>query len=97
MNIAPEYSLAVQAKITLALCVLHNFIRVHDPDDLMDDEELKVRDEALGRAAPRRTAEEYGHNITTEERDRASQVRDTIAKAMWEQYQTVLREHTETV
>lgn len=34
MIAAPEYSLEKQAKIILAICVLHNFIRVHDPEDI---------------------------------------------------------------
>ncbi|KAF9487157.1 hypothetical protein BDN71DRAFT_1351245, partial [Pleurotus eryngii] len=34
INTAPEYLLKKQAKMVLALCVLHNFIHVHDPQDL---------------------------------------------------------------
>ena len=30
---APEYSLQTQAKISLALGSLHNFIHINDPDD----------------------------------------------------------------
>jgi hypothetical protein len=67
INIAPEYSLAVQGKIIIALCVLHNFIWIYDPDDLMDDEELKIRDQILAKPAPHRQADEYGHNVSIEE------------------------------
>ena len=46
MVAAPEYSLAVQAKLVPALCVLHNFIRIHDPEDEeeldSDDDEVEV-------------------------------------------------------
>ncbi|KAF9493224.1 hypothetical protein BDN71DRAFT_1376471, partial [Pleurotus eryngii] len=31
INTAPEYSLKKQAKMVLVLCVLQNFIHVHDP------------------------------------------------------------------
>jgi hypothetical protein len=30
---APEYTIPTQSKIILAVCVLWNFIRCHDPDD----------------------------------------------------------------
>ncbi len=42
MAIAPEYSLETQSKIIHAICVLHNFIHVHDPD-----EDLEVLDAEL--------------------------------------------------
>ena len=31
--IAPEYNLKVQARIPVALSALHNFIRIHDPEE----------------------------------------------------------------
>ncbi|KIK42151.1 hypothetical protein CY34DRAFT_45843, partial [Suillus luteus UH-Slu-Lm8-n1] len=43
MVAAPKYSLVVQTKLVPALCVLHNFICVHDPDDNEEgDEEREV-------------------------------------------------------
>ena len=38
MVTAPEYTLQVQSKVVLALFALHNFIQVHDPDDLNDQD-----------------------------------------------------------
>ncbi|EGO05085.1 hypothetical protein SERLA73DRAFT_44852, partial [Serpula lacrymans var. lacrymans S7.3] len=38
MVAAPEYALEVQAKLIPALCVLHNFIQLHDPDDSNNEE-----------------------------------------------------------
>jgi hypothetical protein len=32
--VAPEYDLTTQAKMVPAICVLHNFIRIYDVDDL---------------------------------------------------------------
>jgi hypothetical protein len=89
MTAAPEYDLHTQSKITLALCVLHNFIRVHDPQDLSGEKKEEVEAE-LNRRAPRRGPEEYGHYVSPEESSRASNRRDQIAKAMWEQYQSYL-------
>jgi len=34
MIAAPEYSLKKQAKIINAICALHNFIHVYNPDDI---------------------------------------------------------------
>jgi hypothetical protein len=31
--IAPEYNLDIQAQISVALCILHNFIHTHDSDE----------------------------------------------------------------
>jgi hypothetical protein len=90
MVAAPEYSLAVQTKLVPALCVLHNFIRVHDPDDEgdlddKDNDEAEANHPQVVQAAPWR-AEDLGHSITSAERERAARKRDNIAEAMWAQY-----------
>jgi DDE superfamily endonuclease len=82
MVAAPEYSLAVQGKIIRAICVLHNFIRVHNPD-----EDLGVTDAELSRRTPRRSAADFGGSVSAEERTIANVRRDEIAQRMWEQYQ----------
>jgi hypothetical protein len=82
MVAAPEYSLVVQTKLVPALCVLHNFIRVHDPDDKEGDEEAEVDTNQ----AVQQRVEDFGHTITPAERARAGQKRDNIAEAMWAQY-----------
>ncbi|KAJ7687955.1 hypothetical protein B0H17DRAFT_839145, partial [Mycena rosella] len=94
MNVAPEYSVQTQAKIPCALAALHNFIRVHDPDDFADD--------GPGHGGPRNTMftlreidgderrefpeEELGRFISPAEKTRAEAFRDQIAQEMWEQY-----------
>lgn len=78
---APEYSIETQAKIVQALCVVHNFIRVHDPDDFEYEREPildEPDDVAYG---------ELGGAAGTSERNRASKFRDTIALSMWDDYQ----------
>lgn len=90
MTAAPEYDLDTQSKITMALCVLHNFIRIHDPQDLVE-EEIEEQYQELGRRAEHRTPEDYKTHITREESLRAGDKRDAIAKAMWEQYQLHLQ------
>lgn len=92
MTAAPEYDLRTQSKITLALCVLHNFIRVHDPDDL-SEEETEEHEEELKRRVPRRVPTDFCPHVPRTESQRATKKRDRIAKAMWEQYQSYINQH----
>ena len=81
-GIGPEYSLETQTLLISAICVLHNFIRIHDPNDF---DGINMNTE-LERRAPRRNPEDFGRSITAAERTRAGQKRDEIAQAMWTQY-----------
>ncbi|KAG2075594.1 hypothetical protein BDR04DRAFT_1005441, partial [Suillus decipiens] len=88
MVAAPEYSLSVQTKLVPALCVLHNFIWVHDPND---EEDLDLLDEAHANQViqvvhGRPRIEDFGQSITPAERERAARKHDDIAEAMWLQY-----------
>ena len=82
MVAAPEYSLAVQGKIIHAICVLHNFICVHNPD-----KDLGVMDAELSRRTPQMSAADFGGSVSAEERTIANVRWDEIAQWMWEQYQ----------
>ena len=80
--IAQEYDLQTQAQIVSALTVVHNFIRIYDPEDLPEDLETADEDqdaEPCGRLQ---------NHITVEERGRAAARRDAIAKDMWTDYRT---------
>jgi hypothetical protein len=103
---APEYPLIIQAMFIVAQGALHNFIRIHDPDDDTSNldntwiESLHRFGGSRAHASSNRSNEdeddiqegELGSDITPEERERATKHRDDIAKAMWQQYQEVLRE-----
>jgi len=105
-TIAPEYPLKTQAMFVVAEGVLHNFIRVHDPDDDTSNldntwmESLQMfggsRAYAISNGSEMDEEDiqdgELSSEITSEERERAMKHRDDIAKAMWQQYQQVLRE-----
>ena len=80
--VAPEYSLPTQAKMIPAICVLHNFIRVHDVND------IPVVNEPW--RAGRTQVGEVGRDISSEETNRASELRESIAKAMWASYQNII-------
>lgn len=85
--IGPEYSVEVQAKIPAALCVIHNFIRIHDHQegDLPGEEEQVNQ----GAIASNQIVEPTGI-----EEDNGAVVarRDLIAQAMWNDYQVLLQQ-----
>ena len=81
MVAASEYSVHTQAKIIHALCVLHNFIRVHDPDDISD-----IVLEEIERVPQATAAADFGGAIRPQETKRAGAHRDQIAKEMWADY-----------
>lgn len=82
MVAAPEYSPEVQAKMVPALCTLHNFIRIHDPDDLdgQDWQEEVERQPLVPSAADLRS------RVSQAEQDRAAAKREKIACNMWNDY-----------
>lgn len=76
----PEYKMDIQARIPPALCLVHNVIRVHDPNDMMDyrnvlDAHILTDTGNLANGPP-----------TEQARTRASLRRDQIASEMWEAY-----------
>lgn len=82
MVAAPEYSPEVQAKVIPALCALHNFIRVHDPGDL-DDQDWQ---EEIERQGPVLSAADLKNKVNQAERDRAAARREKMANEMWNDY-----------
>ena len=95
MAAAAEYCLRTQAKIPAALAVLHNFVRVYDPDDEAeeDGDNCDDEDDDADISLPEipLVAENLGYHISQAEKDRASAKRDEIAKAMWADYRETLR------
>jgi hypothetical protein len=100
---APEYPAETQAQFVAAISALHNFIRVHDKEDEAEEEECA--NEPYSNPQPRResslqdmldneppeiTPEQLGFSISPEERRRASDRRDAIAKEMWEGYKAYM-------
>ena len=82
MVAAPEYSSEVQAKVILALCALHNFIQIHDPDDLDDQD----RQEEVERRQPVPGTNDLQSRIDQAERCRAVERREKILNDMWADY-----------
>ena len=86
LQIPLEYDMNIQARVPVALCALHNFIRRYDPDDFFDPELAGVDD----------AVDEDGDGVLgdgpadVDERRRADTCRDGIAQEMWDDYQQEL-------
>lgn len=96
MSAAAEYNLHTQAKIPGAIATLHNFIHIHDPDNLAhdDSDNSNSDDEDF---APSNTGdipitpESLGGHISQAEKDCTSVKQDEIAMAMWNDYKEELQ------
>jgi len=92
------WPMATQTRIVAALCVIHNFIRHWNPEDLSreeqdldgQDDSDQDRDEQENRELETRggTSQLHPARITATEAAAATARRDEIANRMWEQYQT---------
>jgi hypothetical protein len=80
-----QYDMAIQARIPPALCAVHNFIRIHDDDEIHD---------FLPNVQDQNPGEFYGElaagPAVRAEKERAEIKRDNIAQAMWENYQDLV-------
>lgn len=89
LTTAPEYPFETQAQIVQALCVVHNFIRIHDPLESMDID--IEEDESVGSSGGLNDESDLGGTVSRQEREAACDLRDQIAEAMWEGYQAYKR------
>ncbi len=80
-----QYGMAIQACIPPALCAVHNFIHIHDADEIHD---------FLPNVQDQNPREFYGELVAgpaiCAEKERAEIKRDNIAQAMWESYQDLV-------
>jgi hypothetical protein len=83
--LAPEYSLAIQARIPAALTAIHNFIRTYDTDD---DDPLAMN----GDNTSHNDFDEDRGPTFARNRDDVDERRDQIAQAMWDDYRQVCME-----
>ena len=84
LHFPTNYNIDVQARIPAALCAVHNFIRnydedVCDNDDYSDDLYLQDDDIPIIQSSGMRDVN-----------DEAKVMRDSIATAMWNDYQAIL-------
>jgi hypothetical protein len=82
---ANEFPIEIQGRLTSAICIVHNFIQIHDPEDLSDSDE-----EDYYLVAPSIPSTTGNGTISLQERNEAAKRRNDIANAMWIQYQRYL-------
>ena len=85
----------MQAKLMAVMAVLHNFIRINDPDGTNSLESL---DEQRGACQEGGVGDDEDDNqgvITPAEQRRARERRDGIAKQMWEDYMLYLTQNSQ--
>lgn len=80
----PRFDLDIVARLPPALAALHNFIRIHDPNEISD---FLQEDLDLEPGCGRETGELADGFPNAAERQAANARRDEIAQAMWIQYQ----------
>ena len=83
--IAQEYSPEIQSRLISGVAVIHNIIRIYDPTDTLEDTELEteIRPNEETESLTAKLAE---RSVGSEERSRASERREAIALAMWDDY-----------
>jgi hypothetical protein len=98
-----EYSPAVQASLIVAYLLVHNFVHIHDSEDVdpemqryMDelntsDTSPSVSDGAIDDGDEEDEEADWGA-LTSEDRNSAEEQQDQIAKAMWQDYITELQQ-----
>ena len=79
-----EFDYDKQVGLIMALCCLHNFIRLEGDgkDDKFDRDPKAIAEERAERA----TTQVRHKDITEQERKEAKTMRDKIADNMWHQY-----------
>lgn len=88
--IAPEYNLNIQARLPAALCTIHNFIRIHTPDEPAD--QYDADSIMFGGGGGGGNLDDDQPAGETAGDGEPSERRDAIAQAMWDDYQQVLQE-----
>ena len=88
-----EFPIEAQGRIASAICVVHNFIRIHDPKDLEEVE--KSIEPTENERRPEGIINSNGfRGISSSEAKAAAEHRDKIAEDMWAQYQGYLNSNS---
>jgi hypothetical protein len=81
IQLPPEYSSDIQSRISPALCLVHNIICIHDPDNLLDYRHVELDEWST----PYYSGTLSG-GPPTEAAHTHHTLRDQIAQDMWENY-----------
>ena len=80
---APEYPIETQAKLAQALCVVHNFIRIYDPQDIPELPENYIDSDG---SDDNIHSGNLGAMSSTTSKSQAETFRDELAKKMFKDY-----------
>ncbi|WCJ42089.1 hypothetical protein M5689_022917 [Euphorbia peplus] len=93
---APPYPLQTQVKLVVATCALHNYIRREKPDDLIfrmyEEDTILQMEETLPSLEVDQSMMQAENRVLdiesfeTEQLEFSSQLRDSIASSMWDDY-----------
>jgi len=86
--IGPEYDIIIQAQIPVALCAIHNFICIHNPQEELTDEESHNQGGHTGNTFVQHLSNVEGNNANGP----VSHWQNQIAQLMWNSYQAILQE-----
>ena len=86
-----EYTSLDQARLISALAALHNFIQVHDPNEVTFTALEGTQSLQNGPGDVENEEVNRSHYISPEERQQAARTRDRIALDMWDDYQRELQ------
>jgi hypothetical protein len=90
----PQFSMAIQAQVPPGLAATHNFIMDNDPHDI-DHYLTGILEEDLDLNPGAVVVNEFGtlanRSVLRVEKERAELKRDSIAQAMWNDYQARLQ------
>lgn len=92
LTLPAHYDMTIQAHIPAALAAVHNYIIEHDPFEVPELQNPNFDiDPMPGQHVDADDVGELGEaELSNEEKERASAKGDSIAQAMWVQYQEVL-------
>lgn len=79
-----DWPVNTQAKLVQALVVVHNVIRLHDPQDDLSDQAIGAEERISGASED---VGELDEELSDAERSAAELFRDKIASDMWDSYQ----------
>jgi hypothetical protein len=82
----PEMAYHQQALMVGAAAALHNFLRIHEPINDLEDEGVQHRGPPFFAAAPGGNDDVPVFTVDNTEKAQADVRRDHIAQAMWEHY-----------
>ena len=82
LTIPQEYDLKTQAQIVCALGAVHNFMKLHDPDDPL------FKDKTIGSESEEDDTMTTQHAVSEAEGKRATARRERIALTMWKDYKS---------